>query len=159
MPEAWLPSRTYVGVPQAVIAAGGAVRFQDYQWSGQYAIVPLGIVDGARRFRRDIYARDTLHCLSFHWGKHLPVGRGGMILTDSVAERDILRKMRYDGRTPGVSPADDKITVPGWHVYMIPEDAARGLMLMNYAQDFYHDLPWDDYPDCEKIFRGQSWTG
>ena len=146
-----LPARTYVGVPQAIMAAGGAVEFVDFEWSGQYGIGRLGIVDGARRFKRHMYSRGTLHCLSFHWHKHLPIGRGGMILTDDKAEAKKLRKMRYDGRTPGVHPKDDDIIAPAWHVYMIPEDAARGLMLMGNIKDDNEDIPWDDYPDCSKM--------
>ena len=149
--EAILPARTYVGVPQAIIVAGGRVSFVDYGWSGAYDIDPLGIVDSARRFRSGMYEHGTLHCLSFHWGKHLKVGRGGMILTDSAAEAFLLRKMRYDGRTPGVHPKDDAIIAPAWHVYMIPEDAARGLMLMAHMHDDNPDIPWDDYPDCSQI--------
>lgn len=149
--HAWLPSRTYVGVPQAIIAVGGVVYFTDFDWSGQYGIVPLQIIDGARRFRRGMYVPGTLHCLSFHWGKHLKIGRGGMILTDQEAEAELLRKMRYDGRTPGVHPKDDAFITPAWHVYMIPEDAARGLMLMQYMPDENDDLPWDDYPDLSLV--------
>ena len=145
---AHLPALTYVGVPQAILAAGGRCEFTAYDWSGGYWIHHLRIFDGARRFRMGMYA-GGLHCLSFHWGKHLPVGRGGMILTDSVDERNALRRMRYDGRTPGVPPKDDKFGF-GWHVYMIPEDAARGLMLMTWAKDEYPDLPWDDYADLSK---------
>jgi len=157
--EAFLPSRTYVGVPQAIIAAGGRVVFIDFEWSGQYGIEPLRIVDGARRFRRGMYVGGTLHCLSFHWGKHLKVGRGGMILTDNESEANLLRKMRYDGRTPGVHPRDDSFIAPAWHVYMIPEDAARGLMLMDHMPDDNEDIPWDDYPDLSESFKVASWVG
>jgi len=145
-----LPKYTYVGVPQAIIAAGGEVEFHDFHWSGGYWIDPIGVFDGARRFRREMYL-GGLHCLSFHWLKHLPVGRGGMILTDNYEEVKVLRKMRYDGRTPGVHPKDDTFLTPAWHVYMIPEDAARGLMLMGGVKDDYRDLDWDDYPDLSKV--------
>lgn len=155
----WLPKYTYVGVPQAVLAAGGTCRFRNYEWQGAYEIFPhrvvdsLGvrIIDSARRFYRDMYVPTTLHCLSFHWAKHLPVGRGGMILTDDKQAADTLRRMRYDGRAPGVPPAKDDFTVPGWHCYMIPEDAARGLMLMQSVKDFYEDIPWDGYPDLSQF--------
>ena len=151
-----LPARTYVGVPQAIIAAGGRVIFMESLWSGAYCIDPLAIVDSARRFRAGMYEHGTLYCLSFHWGKHLKIGRGGMILTDSSAEAELLRKIRYDGRTPGVHPKDDSFISPAWHVYMIPEDAARGLMLMAHMPEDNPDIPWDDYPDCSKIdaFKG-----
>jgi hypothetical protein len=73
-----------------------------------------------------------------------------MILTDDAEAADTLRRMRYDGRAPGVSPAEDMFDVPGWHVYMIPEDAARGLMLMANVRDAYEDIPWDNYPDLSR---------
>ena len=150
-----LPSRTYVGVPQAILCAGGRVEFKDFEWSGGYWIEPLDIYDGARRFRRAMY-NGGLHCLSFHWGKHLPIGRGGMILTNREDEAEQLRKMRHDGRTPGVPATEDTFTTPGWHVGMIPEDAARGLMLLQWAKDTYPDLPWDGYADLSKVeaFKG-----
>ena len=144
-----LPKYTYVGVPQAILAAGGRCVFCDFDWSGGYWIHDLNIYDGARRFGRGMY-NGGLHCLSFHWLKHLPVGRGGMILTDHEDDAEVLRKMRYDGRTAGVAPKDDTFTF-GWHVYMIPEDAARGLMLMGGVKDSYPDLPWDDYADLSKV--------
>ena len=147
---AHLPAKTSVGVPQAILCAGGEVEFTAYHWDGGYWIHHLSIFDGARRFRTGMY-EGGMHCLSFHWGKHLPVGRGGMILTDDREERDALRKMRYDGRTPGVAPSVDTFTTPGWHVYMIPEDAARGLMLMQWVKPEYPDLPWDDYADLSKV--------
>jgi len=79
------------------------------------------------------------------------VGRGGMILTDDYQAAETLRKMRYDGRTPGVAPTDDTFDTPGWHVYMIPEDAARGLMLMAGVKDDNPDIPWDDYTDLSRF--------
>jgi dTDP-4-amino-4,6-dideoxygalactose transaminase len=147
---AHLPALTYVGVPQAILAAGGRCEFTHYYWSGGYWIHRLHIYDGARRFRRGMYDHG-LHCLSFHWGKHLPVGRGGMILTDDREEYLVLRKMRHDGRTPGVPPKEDRFCVPAWHVNMLPSEAARGLMLMQWVKDEYDDLPWDGYTDLSKI--------
>jgi dTDP-4-amino-4,6-dideoxygalactose transaminase len=150
---AHLPAHTYVGVPQAILAAGGRCEFTHYEWSGGYWIHRLSIYDGARRFRRGMYD-GGFHCLSFHWSKHLPVGRGGMILCGHEEDYRAFRKMRYDGRTPGVPPKEDTFSF-GWHVYMIPEDAARGLMLMASVKDEYPDLPWDSYADLSgvKLFR------
>lgn len=147
---AFLPAFTYIGVPMAILQAGGRVEFTHYEWSGGYWISRLRIYDGARRFRQGMY-EGGLHCLSFHWTKHLPIGRGGMILTENEEEYRLLRKMRYDGRTPGLSVGEDTFTVPGWHVYMIPEDAARGLMLLGGVKSEYPDLPWDGYIDLSKL--------
>ena len=143
-----VPRFTYVGVAQAIKEAGGYCEFTNAQWVGGYWLSPLAIFDGARRFSRGMYSHG-LHCLSFHAYKHINIGRGGMILTDDIEERDHLRKMRHDGRTPGVAPKDDIFT-PGWHVGLTPEEAARGLMLMANAKDRYEDLPWDEYADLSK---------
>jgi len=159
-----LPKYTYVGVPYAVLAAGGVCAFRDEDWEGAYICEPFDIIDSARRFHRGMY-HGGLHCLSFHWYKHLPVGRGGMILTDSELDAEILRSMRFDGRTAGVAPRDDEFVLPGFHCYMIPEDAARGLMLMGNVKDYYEDLPWgpgtdSDYADLSEwpIFQ-VGWYG
>ena len=79
--DVFIPKRTYPSVPCSIIHAGGRVHFTDQAWSGTYELAPYGIVDGALRFRRDMY-KGGLHCLSFHIKKLLPIGRGGMILTD-----------------------------------------------------------------------------
>jgi dTDP-4-amino-4,6-dideoxygalactose transaminase len=151
-----LPCRTYVGVAYAVRNAGFGIAFRDYMWEGAYRIGNTSVVDSARRFRRGMYEPGTLYCLSAHWGKHLKIGRGGFILTDNENAANTLRLMRFDGRTAGVPPRDDNFTTPGFHCYMLPEEAARGLMLMNYMPADNIDLPWDDYADLSKypIFTG-----
>lgn len=145
-----LPARTYVGVAYSVINAGGKPYFEDYEWSGAYRFRYSPIIDSARRFTRGMYRPGTLYCLSCHWGKHLKIGRGGFILTDDAEAARVLSIMRFDGRTAGVSPAQDNFTLPGHHCYMLPEEAARGLMLMSYMPDHNEDLPNDDYPDLRK---------
>ena len=143
-----IPRYTYVGVAQAIHAAGGWCEFRDENWSGGYWLDPISVFDGARRFLRGMYT-GVLHCLSFHMTKHLPIGRGGMILTDCIKERDSLRRMRYDGRMAGVAPKDDNFDF-GWHVGMTPEEAARGLQLMTNVKDGYVDIPGDDYAYLSK---------
>jgi hypothetical protein len=67
--------------------------------------------------------------------------------------------MRFDGRTAGVPPGQDKFTLPSIHAYMLPEEAARGLMLMASMPDYNEDLPWDGYPDLSQhaIFQEGSY--
>jgi dTDP-4-amino-4,6-dideoxygalactose transaminase len=154
-----LPKHTYVGVAQSVINAGGKCVFHDYEWEGVYSLfckkgeefVTLDIFDSARRFRRYMY-KGGLWCLSFHWYKHLPIGRGGMILTDNKQTQETLQQMRYDGRRLG----EHGNYTRGYHCTMVPEDAARGLMLMNSAVDYYDDLPADGYDDLSQydLFKG-----
>jgi hypothetical protein len=63
-----------------------------------------------------------------------------MILTGSEEARDWFRKARYEGRGE-VMYHEDEIDVNGYNAYMTPEQAARGLMLMqNYPRDV-PDLP------------------
>jgi len=150
-----LPRYTYVGVAYSVLNAGGVCTFRDDDWEGAYICEPFDIVDSARRFREGMY-HGGLHCLSFHWYKHLPIGRGGMILTDSREDAETLRVMRFDGRTAGVQPKHDEFCLPGYHCYMIPEDAARGLMLMGNVKPWNKDLPWgpgtnSDYADLSEF--------
>jgi hypothetical protein len=157
-----MPKRTYVGVAQAVLSAGGVCDFRDEQWSGVYAfkgmddagVRDLSVVDSARRFRSGMFyefgADNLLYCVSFHWYKHVPVGPGGMILTNSSVSASILRAMRYDGRTPGVAVNEQDYDIPSWHCLMPPEDAARGLLLLDSVADYNPDLPWDGYDDLSR---------
>lgn len=144
-----LPAKTYISVPFQVRNAGGSVDFLDYPWSGVYQLLPYDIYDGAKRFRRGMY-QGGLHCLSFHIKKHLPIGRGGMVLTDDAEAATWLRKARYDGRE-GKAYGEEKVEVPGWHYYMMPDQAARGLLLLDLLPS--DDLPdlKEDYPDLRKM--------
>ena len=47
------------------------------------------------------------------------------------AESLSLKKMSYDGRIPDVPWRDQNISTIGYHYYMTPEDAARGIILMD----------------------------
>ena len=151
----YLPKKTYVGVAFSVLNAGGKCAFIDYEWGGSYSISHHDwtkiVVDSARRFRRGMYAEKTFMCLSAHWGKHLKIGRGGFILTDDYNAAEYLRKMRFDGRTQGIPPTRDDFYTRGHHCYMLPEEAARGLMLMANMPDVNEDIPEDDYTDLSKI--------
>lgn len=151
--EVTLPAKTYISVPFAVMNAGARPVFSDYAWSGVYRLRPYDIKDGAKRFRSGMY-EGGLHCLSFHIKKHLPIGRGGMVLTDDADADDWLRRARYDGRE-GKPYDQERIAMMGWHCYMTPEQAARGLALMDVlTSDNLPDLT-EDYPDLREmpVFR------
>lgn len=142
--EITLPARTYVSVPMACIHAGFRVRFEDFDWKGIYQIRPLNVFDGAKRFRRGMY-EGGLHCLSFHAKKLLNIGRGGMVLTDDEHAAKWLRKARYDGREGRPYPQEE-ISMLGWHCYLQPEQAARGLLLLDVFAEGQDDQE-EDYPD------------
>ena len=127
-----IPARTYLSVPQSIMHAGGTVKFKDYRWKGVYQLEPYPIWDAAKRFTSDMYIPGSFMCLSFHIKKHLKIGKGGMILTDNADAAAWFRKGRYEGRGE-VMYHEDNIQINGWNAYMTPEQAARGLMLMqNY---------------------------
>lgn len=133
--EVEIPKKTYVSVPCSIIHAGGKVKFRDEDWKGIYELKPYNIIDSALRFKRGMYIKGSLYCLSFHFRKLLPIGRGGMILTDDKKARDWLIKARFDGRTEGVPLSEDKFTMVGWNMYMLPETAARGLQTFHFLKD------------------------
>jgi dTDP-4-amino-4,6-dideoxygalactose transaminase len=82
---------------------------------------------------------DVLQVLSLQIKKRLPIGRGGVILTDDKNAYDYLTKARYDGRDLNKSQLDDNINTFGYHMYMTPEDAARGLILFNQLNTIHED--------------------
>jgi len=148
-----VPARTYVSVPMAVLQAGCRMRFEDFAWQGVYTLRPTPVIDGAKRFRRGMY-RGGLHCLSFHAKKILPIGRGGMVLTDDAEVAAWLRRARYDGREMGMPYAQERVDSMGWHMYMTPEQAARGLQLLDLLPEDTPDQR-EDYPDLRQmpVFR------
>lgn len=135
-----IPKRTYLSVPGAIIHAGCKPQFGDIVWSGAYHLNPYPIVDGATRFTRGMYETGTFHCLSFHIRKIVPIGKGGMILTDDEKARDWFDLAVYEGRDRRV-PHDsiDDISILGWNMYMPPEQAARGIELFEKTPDTNDD--------------------
>lgn len=127
--EVTIPRKTYLSVPQAILNAGGSVKLQNEEWSGQYQLYPYPIIDAALRFTSNMYTPGTLTCLSFHYKKHLPIGKGGAILTDNYEAYCWLKKMRYEGRNE-VNYSEDKIDTIGWNMYMTPYEASIGLSLI-----------------------------
>lgn len=123
-----IPKRTYHSVPFSILHAGGLVKFCDLKWKGTYQLKPYPIIDSALRFKRKMYQPGEFRCLSFQYSKHLPIGRGGMILTDDEKAVRWFRKMRNDGRRE-IPKERDRSVPAGWNMYMTPEQAAHGLSL------------------------------
>jgi len=139
-----MPKYTYPGVAQSIKHAGGKLAFTNEAWSGVYKLRPYEIYDSALRFQRNMYILGSLYCLSFHIKKHLPIGRGGMILTDDIKAYAWLKRARYDGRGQ-VALSRDRIVGPGWNMYIQPEQAARGLLLFDMMKnDCPEDLPFNE---------------
>jgi len=157
--EIFIPSRTYPAVPCEIIHAGGIVKFIPScteTLKGYYQLVGSQVIDSALSFTCDMYVPRSFMCLSFTGPyKHLKLGKGGAILTDNYKAYLWFKRARFSGRRE-CSYHDDNFDMLGWNFYMMPEIAARGLVLM---QQFYdldgNPKPNEDielpYPDLSKF--------
>ena len=148
--EVTIPKRTYHSVPFSVIHAGGTVKFDDRKWKSFYQLEPYPIVDSAIRFKKNMFKPGFFFCLSFQYSKHIPIGRGGMILTDNKKAVDWFRKMRNDGRRE-IPKERDHVKLAGWNFYLTPEQAARGLALY-----YWRIYGKKDLPDIEMTYEDLS---
>lgn len=154
-----IPSRTYPSVPCEIIHAGGKVNFEPVEGKtikGAYQLKPTRTWDSALRFTANMYIPNSFMCISFTGPyKHFKLSKGGAILTDDLHAYHWFKRARYSGRRE-CSYHDDNFDMLGWNFYMMPELAARGLLLMN---QFYNmdgtpkqnedlELP---YPDLSKF--------
>lgn len=128
-----IPARTYVSVPNQIILSGNKPKFEDIEWDGMYELGNTSIVDAATAFFKGMY-HEYFHpymILSFHLKKILNIGQGGMILTDNEEFVEWARPMIYDGRHTNRLYKDEEFACIGWHMYMSPEQAQRGLEILN----------------------------
>jgi len=148
-----IPTNTYVGVANAIIHAGGTLKFREEVWSGTYQLKPCNIYDSAKRLTSDMYIKGSMMCLSFHVKKLLNIGRGGMIIHDNKNAQEWFKRMRWDGRT-GKNLSDEQFfyNSPGYNCYMTPELAARGLELMMHYPRNKPDMEWEYYGNLKEQF-------
>ena len=154
-----IPSRTYPSVPCEIIHAGLKVKFKTVKGKtlkGAYNLEGSNVWDAALSFTHDMYKPETHMCISFIGPyKHFKLSKGGAILTDDYEAMLWFRRARYSGRRE-CSYHDDNFDMLGWNFYMMPELAARGVLLMG---QFYNsdgkpkqnedlELP---YPDLSKF--------
>jgi len=147
-----IPKNTYVSVPMQIKHAELDFKFINKEWSGVYNIGGTSVYDGAVRWTKNMFVNDTLDTLqvvSFQIKKRIPIGRGGMILTNDKDTYNWLKLASYDGRDLNVPYTDpDHIKSVGYHMYMTPEDAARGIILMDNTPEENPDSGnHTNYPD------------
>jgi len=154
-----IPCRTYPSVPCEIIHAGLKVEFEPVEGTtikGAYQLKGSNVWDSALTFTADMYKPKTHMCVSFTGPyKHFKLSKGGAILTDDQDAYRWFKRARYSGRRE-LSYFEDSFDMLGWNFYMMPELAARGLLLM--AQFYNRDgtkivnedleLP---YPDLSKF--------
>lgn len=153
------PSRTYPSVPCEIIHAGLKVNFVPVEGEtikGSYKLSPSNVIDSALSLTADMYQPGTHTCLSFTGPyKTLKLSKGGAILTDDYDAMMWFKRARFSGRRE-CSYHDDDFDMLGWNFYMIPELAARGLLMMTQfyngdgSKKHNQDLELR-YPDLSKF--------
>jgi len=154
-----IPNRTYPSVPCEIIHAGLKVKFRKVKGKtikGAYQLDGSNVWDSALTFTADMYKPNTHMCVSFTGPyKHFKLSKGGAILTDDVDAYRWFKRARYSGRRE-LSYFEDNFDMLGWNFYMMPELAARGLLLMGqfYNRDGSKVVNKDlelPYPDLSKF--------
>ena len=147
-----VPKRTYLSIPFLADKLNIELNWRDENWKNYYYIGNTNIIDAAVLWKENSYISETFMCLSFQFQKHLSLGRGGMILTDDLVAKDELKKMSYDGRIPNVPWREQNVDTMGYHYYMTPETAQKGLDKFNEAKRT-KPRKWllEDWPDLTKI--------
>jgi dTDP-4-amino-4,6-dideoxygalactose transaminase len=148
-----IPVHTYMSVPMMMDKINHTWQFKQLAWQEQYWLAPLPVIDAARVWKKNSYVSGNLMCLSFQFKKHIPIGRGGMILTDNVEHYNQLQKMVRDGRDRTQLWINDDVDTVGYHYYMTPEDSARGIMLFDQLHDVVPDKSWgwQDYKPLTEL--------
>ena len=146
------PKKTYIGVPLLGYKLHLNWDWVDLNWSNFYKIENTNIIDAAVLWKQDSYIEKTFMCLSFQFQKHINIGRGGMILTDDENSYSQLIMMSYDGRRRDTPWRDQNIAVRGYHYYMTPESAKKGIEIFeNKKNDDPKIWSYLDYPDVSKM--------
>jgi dTDP-4-amino-4,6-dideoxygalactose transaminase len=140
----YCPKRTYPSVPCEIIHAGlkveftenyGCLNMKQGTLTGAYELGNSNVYDSALSFTADMYKKGTHMCVSFTGPyKHFKLSKGGAILTDDKNAYRWFKRARYSGRRE-CSYFEDNLDMLGWNFYMMPELAARGLLLMNQFYD------------------------
>ena len=155
-----VPPNTYPSVPNLAKKIGIEFEWEEKEWKDYYQLggtdkihgLKGGIIDAAVLWKENSYIPNTLMCLSFQFQKHLSLGRGGMILTDDKEAKEELKKMSYDGREPDIPWREQNISTIGYHYYMTPETAQKGLVKLS---DAIKTKPrqWvpEDWPDLKNM--------
>lgn len=147
-----VPTHTYLSVAFLGDKLGIDWDWKEEDWQDYYYLGGTNIIDAAVLWKEDSYIQNTFMCLSFQFQKHLNLGRGGIILTDDGIAKDELKRMSYDGRTPGIPWRDQNINSKGYHYYMTPETAQLGLeKLPSAIKTKPRQWALEDWPDLRNM--------
>jgi dTDP-4-amino-4,6-dideoxygalactose transaminase len=143
---------TYLSIPMTMHKLGISYKLIPDYWTGEYRFQNTCIWDSARRLEQNMYRSGMMQCLSFGFDKPLSIGRGGAILLDNRNAYDALIEMRYDGRNLNIRPWPEQKTFRvGYHYKPTPEEAVKGLILLNQLKLDKHEPKKVHYADLRQI--------
>jgi dTDP-4-amino-4,6-dideoxygalactose transaminase len=122
----YCPKHTYISIPFLSNKLNIDLKWVDNDWSDYYYLTD-NVIDAAVLWEKNSYIPHTFMSVSFQFQKHLSLGRGGVILCDNPIAAEQLKKMSYDGRLPNIPWREQNISTVGYHYYMTPETAQKGL--------------------------------
>lgn len=148
-----IPNQTYMSVPMTLINFGYNVKLKDYSWVGNYEVGNTSVFDYAVAFEKDMFIPGQIQCLSFQQKKRLPIGKGGAILLDDKDLCHKLKRLRHDGRNSSMPERNENPNdiIMGYHMYMSPDEAAKGTLLLNQLTDQYTIGSSNDYIACSNF--------
>ncbi len=152
-----IPNQTYVSLPMLIEQAKLKFEYQDINWFKSYELGNTNIWDYAVGFEKDMYIPGQVQCLSFQQKKVLNIGRGGAILLDNENDYYLLKRMTHNGRDSSISVSNDHNIIFGFSMYMTPDDAAKGVLLLNQLSNKKLDeylLDYSYYPNLDLYYKG-----
>jgi dTDP-4-amino-4,6-dideoxygalactose transaminase len=151
-----LPNQCYVSVPMMLIKYGYKISFCEDNWVGKYQIGDTNIWDCAVGFFEKMYVPGEIQCLSFQQKKRLSIGKGGAILLDDPNLAKKMKRYSMDGRDSSINIKEEierfqENIVLGYHFNMSPDEAAKGILLLNQLKDEYTLGSYSDYPKINTL--------
>ena len=145
-----LPKQTYMSVPMTLINYGYKIALRNIEWQEKYQIGNTRIYDYAVGFQKNMYVSGQIQCL------RLAIGKGGAILLDDKNMYEKLKRMRHDGRTTHIGTNEDILKnsndiMIGYHMNMSPEEASKGILLLNQLNENYTLGSYKDYIDLSNL--------
>ena len=146
-----VPKRTYISIPLLSKKLNIKLSWVDKEWQDYYFLTD-DIIDAAVLWKKNSYINEMFMCVSFQFRKHLNLGRGGVILLSNYNDYKELKKMAYDGRTPDIPWREQNIESMGYHYYMTPETAQKGIKKLPEAiKTVPKKWTHTDWPDLTKM--------
>ena len=147
-----IPANTYASIPMLGVKLNIKWSWKEEKWKNFYYLGGTNIIDAAVYWKKSGYIPNTFMCLSFQYQKHISIGKGGMILTDNLNAYNKLIKLSHDGRKRNLSWRSQNISLIGYHYYLTPEAADKGLKVFKKKNNLPPRIwSYKDYPDLKKF--------